>query len=152
MSWVWASLLLTDGNVRSLLGNAMHLAALTSWLAYLFANVVRRDVVREYLTNLKLMTVSKEYDDDNVGHAASASSSRRAASSGHTITVSPLTKSKDSMSNLFNFGPGPSSLLDEVFAGSSDSVPAAEDTAAMAALIRESTIVAFGIVDTQDRE
>ena len=42
-------------DMRHFLGNGMHMCATAAFLFYLFAHIIRRDVVREFLPDLRLM-------------------------------------------------------------------------------------------------
>ena len=45
---------------KTLLGNAMHLGSLSAFLLYVFAHVIRRDTVLEFLPDLRLLHVPKK--------------------------------------------------------------------------------------------
>ena len=47
---------------RSLLGNGMHLCSLASFFIYVMAHVVRRDVIKEFLPDLRLLKIQPGTD------------------------------------------------------------------------------------------
>ena len=87
----------------------MHLTSAAAWMSYIFAHIVRRDLIREYLPDLKIMHMmdqlqpaiedkrSDDVDPVNMFTSPSKSSSSAAA-------VSPNI--------AFSFGRGPSRFLD----------------------------------------
>lgn len=85
----------TPSQQFNLLGNAMHLPALASFVFWVLANCVRRDVIAEFLPPLTLLKVtSAESDDDKT--IAGESGLRSGSGSGSGSSETPAKKPRRS--------------------------------------------------------
>lgn len=77
-------------------GNAMHLPTLASWLAYVLAHTLRRDVVREFLPDLRLLSVGNSAQNDGVDGGAPTDES----SDESDCFVTSVVRPRDQLQNF----------------------------------------------------